>query len=168
MELDRVRAIGFGPVRVIRKPHHHNWANTVVDAVIGDAAEPAHLGGSLGGAEAAATHNDDAELKPLDFQAQPLLHVVVLNYVDFERNLSLHQRLCQVGRFGCGEGVEVVFQLLPGLGGGNGVVGEVGVDRAPIGAVQDGRGAHVEEDDGVPGPEVVLYSPLDGEGALLA
>ena len=38
---------------------------------------------------------------------------------------------------------------------------------SPVGAVEHGGGAHVEEDDGVAGPEVVLHGPADGLGGLV-
>ena len=72
--------------------HDHNGTHAMVHAVIADTAEPS-FGGSLGGAEAAASHDDGAEPEALHFQTQPLLHVVVLHNVDLERYLRLHQRL---------------------------------------------------------------------------
>lgn len=152
---------------VIGTPNDDHGTNTMVDAVITDAPKPA-LGGSPGRAEAAAPHDDGAEAQPLHLQAKPLLHVVVLHYVDFERDLSLHQGLSQVRGLRGREGVEVVLQLpLRLLGGGPGRV-DVEVNGAPVGAVEYARGPHVEEDHGVAGTEVVLHGPSDGEGALVA
>lgn len=39
---------------------------------------------------------------------------------------------------------------------------------APVGAVEDGGGADVDESDGVARAEVILDGPADGEGALVA
>lgn len=145
----------------------------MVNAVIAYAAEPS-LGASFGGAEAAAPHDDSAETQPLHLQAKPFLHVVVFHYVDFERDLSLHQRLSHVCRFHACEGVEVVLQLPLRFFCGvcvrrNGAgVPEAEVNAAPVGTIEYARGPYVEEDHGVSGTEIVLHCPSDGEGTLVA
>ena len=67
---------------IIREADHHDWTNTVMHTVIADTPETA-LAAPPGGAEAPTSHDDRAEAKPLDLQAEALLHVVVLHDVDF-------------------------------------------------------------------------------------
>lgn len=103
---------------------------------------------------------------------------MVLDNVDSEGELSLDQGLGQGGRLGGGEIVEIVLEFaLGGLSGGRGRVGAVDIaavgsyrDRvgAPVGAVEDAGGSHVEEDHVIPGTKVVLDGPSDGVGALVA
>ena len=142
--------------------------------VIADAAET-RLGGAFGGrAEATAAHDNSAEPEPLDLEAEPLLHVVVLHDVDFEGDLSLDQGLSQRVGLRSREIVQLVLELpLLGLG----VEGRIGIlililgrngGAAPVGAVEDAGGADVEEDDVVAGAEVVLDGPFDGVGTLVA
>ena len=168
--------------------------DAVVDAVIADAAEPTVVVAAANGAESPASHDDSAESEPLDLEAKPLLHVVILHDVDLVGDLRLLQRPRQIGGFRGGERVEIVLQLLlivggrrRGRGGGGGyIIGvavEVGrgngeVDRAPVGAEEDGGGADVEEDDGVAGSDVVVDGPaysvsrlvgeIDGDADLAA
>nr|GLL28814.1 Os07g0551501 [Ipomoea trifida] len=113
---------------------HNNRANTVLHTVITDGSKPA-FGAPAGSAEASAPHYHSAEPKPLDLQAQPLLHVVLLL-----RLLVRRRRLRHDGE----------------------------VDGAPIGAVEHGGGADVEQDHGVARSEVVLDRPLHGVRALVA
>lgn len=150
-------------VLFIGKPDDDDRTDAVVNAVVTDTAEPG-TGAPLSSSEAAAAHNDGDEAEPLDLQAEPLLHVVVLDYVDLVGDSSLFQGLGDVVGFGDREIVEIDLELLlRGLVLGNGDVG-----GAPIGAVEDAGGADVEEDDGVAGAEVVLDGPIDGKGALIA
>lgn len=161
-----------GGVIVIGITNHNNRADTVMYTVIADAAET-RLGGAFGGrAEATAAHDNSAETEPLDLEAEPLLHVVVLHDVDFEGDLSLDQGLSQrVGLRGR-EIVQLVLELaLLGLG----VEGRIGIlvqgrngGAAPVGAVEDAGGADMEEDHVVAGAEVVLDGPFDGVGTLVA
>nr|GLL24039.1 hypothetical protein CR513_39626 [Ipomoea trifida] len=115
--------------------------------------------------ENASSHYD-----PLNFQAQSLLHVVVLHDMDLERNIRVHQRLRHVVGLSSGEIVEIVLDLLLSLlvagGGGLGVDGEI--DGAPISAVEDGGRPDVEEDYGVAWTEIILDRPLHGVSALIA
>jgi hypothetical protein len=98
---------------------------------------------------------------------------VALDDVDLEGDLRGDERLGQVLHLDGREGVEVLRPLLPRLvrlvGGRRGqrvvVVGDG--DGVPVGAVEDGGGADVKQHDGVPGAEVVLDRPLDGEGRLV-
>nr|GMD11450.1 nitric oxide synthase-interacting protein [Ipomoea batatas] len=119
---------------LVRISDHNNRANTVLHTVITDGSKPA-FGAAPGSAEAAAPHYHSAEPKPLNLQAQPLLHVVLLL-----RLLVRRRRLRHDGE----------------------------VDGAPIGAVEDGGGADVEQDHGVARSEVVLDRPLHGVRALVA
>ncbi|KAM1263603.1 hypothetical protein ACFX2G_029204 [Malus domestica] len=57
-----------------------------------------------------AAHHDDFEAEPLDFQTQPLLHVVL--FVDLVRRLGLLERLGEVVGLGDGEIVDIVLELL--------------------------------------------------------
>ena len=161
-------------VIVIGITNHNNRADTVMYTVIADAAET-RLGGAFGGrAEATAAHDNSAEPEPLDLEAEPLLQVVVLHDVDFEGDLSLDQGLSQGVGLRSREIVQLVLELaLLGLG----VEGRIGIlililgrngGAAPVGAVEDAGGADVEEDDVVAGAEVVLDSPFDGVGTLVA
>ncbi|KAI8557716.1 hypothetical protein RHMOL_Rhmol04G0031300 [Rhododendron molle] len=88
---------------------------------------------------------------------------MILHYMDLKRNPRLHKRLRHVIGFRHRERVELVLELLLRL-----LVDDGEVYGAPIGAVEDGGGADVEEDDGVAGAEVLADGPLDGEGALVA
>ena len=166
---------------IIRVAHNHHKAGAVVHAVVADAPEPPFPDPARG-AEAAAAHDQGGQAKALGLEAEALLHVVVLDDVDLEGDLRADERLREVLRLGGGEGVEVLLPLLLGLLGlllgGRGArraLGDVGVgvvvdgdrDGAPVGAVEDRGGAHVEQHDGVPGAEVVLHGPLDGEGGLV-
>ena len=90
---------------------------------------------------------------------------MIFHDVDLERDARLDKRGRQRLRLRGGEGVEIVFQLLLGFRGG---VLRGRNEGAPVGAVEDACGAHVQDDDGVAGAEVVLDRPLDGEGALVA
>lgn len=152
---------------IIRKSDDDYRADAVVHAVIANAAEPS-LGGALGGTNATAAHDDGAQSEPFNFQAEPLLHVVVLDDMDLEWDAAVGERLSEIGGLGGGESGEVVLALLVGLLGvvGGGGVGEV--DGAPVGAVEYGGGADVEEDDGVAGAEVVVDGPSDSVGRLVA
>ena len=161
-------------VIVIGITNHNNRADTVMYTVVADAAET-RLGGAFGGrAEATAAHDNSAEPEPLDLEAEPLLHVVVLHDVDFEGDLSLDQGLSQGVGLRSREIVQLVLELpLLGLG----VEGRIGIlililgrngGAAPVGAVEDAGGADVEEDDVVTGAEVVLDGPFDGVGTLVA
>jgi hypothetical protein len=161
---------------VIREAHHHNGADTVVHAVVADAAEPA-LAGPPRGAEALAPHDDGAEREALDLEAEALLHVVVPDDVDLVGDAGVLERAGEVVGLGGREGVVVVLHPARGggglavavavLGGGGARVGEGDVDGAPVGAVEHGGGAHVEQDDGVPGAEVVGDGPAHGVGGLV-
>ncbi|KAB8100084.1 hypothetical protein EE612_030458, partial [Oryza sativa] len=167
---------------IIRVAHDHDGADAVVHAVVADAPEPPFARPARG-AEAAAAHDHGGQAEALGLEAEALLHVVVLDYVDLEGDLRGDERLRQVLRLGGGEGVEVLLPLLLGLlglvargGVGVGVLGGVGGgvvvvdgdgDGAPVGAVEHGGGADVEEHDGVARAEVVLHGPLDGEGGLV-
>ena len=91
--------------------------DAVVDAVIADAAEPTVIVAAMNGAESPASHDDSTESEPLDLEAQPLLHVVILHDVDLVGDLRLPQRPCQIGGFQSGERVEIVLQLLLIVGG---------------------------------------------------
>jgi len=157
---------------IIRVAHNHHKAGAVVHAVVTDASklpfpDPAR------GAEAAAAHDQDRQAEALGLKAEAFLHVVVLD-VDLEGDLRDDERLREVMRLGGGEGVEVLLPLLLGLLGGRGLrhaLGDVGVgvfvdgdwDGAPIGTVEHGGGADVQQ----PPVEVVLDGPLDGEGGLV-
>ena len=163
-----------GRVIVIGITNHNNRADTVMYTVIADAAET-RLGGAFGGrAEATAAHDNSAEPEPLDLEAEPLLHVVVLHDVDFEGDLSLDQGLSQRVGLRSREIVQLVLELaLLGLG----VEGRIGIlililgrngGAAPVGAGEDAGGADVEEDDVVAWAEVVLDGPFDGVGTLVA
>lgn len=154
-----------GVILLIRISDDDNRTNAVPDAVIANAPEPA-VAPSLGGAESPAPHDDSTQPQPLHLQTQPLLHVMILHNVDFERDLSLHQRLRQVGRLCGGERVEIDLELLLRLL----VLGvdDGEVDGAPIGAVEDGGGADMDQNDGVAGADVVVNGPFDGEGGLVA
>ncbi|KAK8447389.1 hypothetical protein SEVIR_8G063050v4 [Setaria viridis] len=75
-----------------------------------------------------------------------------------------------------GPGSNELGLLLPEGGrGARRALGDAGVglvvdgdrDGAPVGAVEHGGGADVEQHDGIPGAEVVLDGPLDGEGGLV-
>ncbi|GJN32669.1 hypothetical protein PR202_gb21189 [Eleusine coracana subsp. coracana] len=143
-------------------------------AVVADAAEPP-LAGPASGAEPFAPHDDGAEAEPLNLEAEALLHVVVLDDVDLVGDPGVLERPGEVLGLGRGEGGEVV--LHPD-GGGLGVVAAVGgrvrverrdgeVGAAPVRAVEDGGGADVEEDDGVPGAEVVVDGPAHGVRRLV-
>jgi hypothetical protein len=105
------------------------------------------------------------------FQAPGATHVVVLDDVDLEGDLRGDERLGQVLRLDGREEVEVLLSLLPRLlrlvGGRHGQRVDGDGDGAPVGAVEDGGGADVKQHDGVPGAEVVLDRPLDGEGRLI-
>jgi hypothetical protein len=153
---------------IIRVTHHYHGADTVVHTVVTDAAEPT-LVAPPRGAEPFAPHDDGAEAEPLDLEAEALLHVVVLDDVDLVGDPGVLERPGEVLGLGRGEGGEVVLHPDRGglgvvLGGGRVRVrrrdGEVGA--APVGAVEDGGGADVEEDDGVPGAEVVVDGPAHG------
>ena len=150
-------------ILVIGEPHDDDRTDAVVHTVVTDTAEPG-LGGPLRSPESPAAHHDGAEAEPLDLQAQPLLHVVVLDYVDLVRRLGFLKRPGEVVGFGDGEIVEIVLELLLGLL----VFGDGDVGGAPVGAVEDASGPDVEEDDGIARAEVVLDGPFDGEGALVA
>lgn len=150
-------------VLFIGEPYDDDRTDAVMHTVVTDTAEPG-LGGRLRSAEAPAAHNDGAEAEPLDLQAQPLLHVVVLHYVDLVRSLSLFQRLGEVVGLGDGEIVEIVLELLLRLL----VFRDGDIGGAPVSTVEDAGGADVEEDDGIAGAEVILDGPFDGEGALVA
>lgn len=150
-------------VLVIRESNDDDRTDAVVHTVVTNTAEPS-IGAPPRGSEAPAAHNDGDQTKPLDLQAEPLLQVVILHDVDLERDLGLAERLGEVVGFGDGEAVEIGLEFL--LGGLVGRDGDVG--GAPVGAVEDGGGADVEEDDGIAGAEVVLDGPGDGEGALVA
>lgn len=91
--------------------------DAVVDAVIADAAEPTVIVAAMNGAESPASHDDSTESEPLDLEAQPLLHVVILHDVDLVGVLRLPQRPRQIGGFQSGERVEIVLQLLLIVGG---------------------------------------------------
>ena len=91
--------------------------DAVVDAVIADAAEPTVIVAAVNGAESPASHDDSTESEPLDLEAQPLLHVVILHDVDLVGDLRLPQRPRQIGGFQSGERVEIVLQLLLIVGG---------------------------------------------------
>ena len=136
-------------------------------AVVADAPEPPFRGPAHR-PDPAAPHDDGAQSEPFNLQAEPLLHVVVLDDVDLEGDAGVGERLSEKGGLGGGEGGEVVLALLVGLLGvvGGGGVGEV--DGAPVGAVEYGGGADVEEDDGVAGAEVVVDGPSDCVGRLVA
>jgi hypothetical protein len=166
---------------IIRVAHNHHGADTVVHAVVTDAPEPPFAGPARG-AEATAAHDQGGQAEALGLEAEALLHVVVLDDVDLEGGLRDDERLREVLRLGGGEGVEVLLPLLLGLLGlllgGRGArraLGDVGVgvvvdgdrDGAPVGAVEHGGGADVQQHDGVPGAEVVLDGPLDGKGGLV-
>ena len=91
--------------------------DTVVDAVIADAAEPTFIVAAMNGAESPASHDDSTESEPLDLEAQPLLHVAILHDVDLVGDLRLPQRPRQIGGFQSGECVKIVLQLLLIVGG---------------------------------------------------
>ena len=91
--------------------------DAMVDAVIADAAEPAVVVAAANGAESAASHDNRTESEPLDLEAKPLLHVVILHDVDLVGDLRLLQRPRQIGGFQSGERVEIVLQLLLIVGG---------------------------------------------------
>ncbi|BAT02053.1 Os07g0551501, partial [Oryza sativa Japonica Group] len=172
-------ATGLSALRhtIVGETHHHHGAHTVVHAVIADASKPP-LAGPPGGAEALAPHDDRAEPKPLHLEAEPLLHVVILDDVDLVGDPGVLERLGQVVGLGRGEGVEVVLHL---AGRGLSVVlgrrrvaarvrvggGEGEVDGAPVGAVEHGGGADVQQYNGVPGAEVVGDGPADGVRGLV-
>ena len=71
--------------------------DAVVDAVIADAAEPTVVVAAANGAESPASHDDSAESEPLDLEAKPPLHVVILHDVDRVGDLRLLQRPRQIG-----------------------------------------------------------------------
>lgn len=83
--------------------------------------------------------------------------------MDLKRNIPLHQRLGQVISFGSGEAIKIIFELLLGF-----FIGDCYVDGTPIGAVENGGGTDVKEDDGVARPEIILNGPFDGVGTLIA
>ena len=91
--------------------------DAVVDAVIADAVKPTVIVAKVNGAKSPASHDDRTESEPLDLEAQPLLHVVILHDVDLVRDLHLPQRPRQIGGFQSGECVEIVLQLLLIVGG---------------------------------------------------
>lgn len=159
---------------LVRKAHDDDGAHAVVHAVVADCAQPAPLGRPLGRTEPSAAHDHGTESQALYLQAQPLLHVVVLHDVDFVGELGLHQGLGQGRGLGGREIVEIVLQLsLGGLHGERCRVEILGIGEwdglgAPVGAVEDARGAHVEEHHVVPGPQVVLHGPSHGVRALVA
>jgi len=82
-------------------------------------------------------------------------------------NLGLNERLGEISSLGSSKSVEIILKLLLRLSVDTFRVGGGEVDAAPIGAVEDGGGADVEEDDGVAGANVVVNGPLDSEGALV-
>ena len=86
--------------------------DAVVDAVIADAAEPTVVVAAANGAESPASYDDSAESEPLDLEAKPLPHVVILHDVDLVGDLRLLQLPRQIGGFRGGERVEIILQLL--------------------------------------------------------
>lgn len=165
--------LGGGVVLLIS--HHHHGAGAVLHAVIADAAE-LPFAPPPGGADAAAAHDDGAQSQPLNLQAQPLLHVVILHDVNLHRDMGVHERLRQVVGL-LRRQVVVLLLHLPrrrrrrlgeGVVGGGGAVGGGGGGGAPVGAVENAGGPDMEEDHGVAGADVVVHRPLHGEGALVA
>ncbi|CAJ1947646.1 unnamed protein product, partial [Sphenostylis stenocarpa] len=84
--------------------------------------------------------------------------------------MRLHEWLGQVARLGCGEVVEIIFQLPPRLliTTGAALLRHAQIRRPPVRAVQDARGTHVQQDDRVPRSEVVLHGPPHRVSALVA
>lgn len=163
-------------VLVFGIPHHDDRTDAVVDAVVADAAESTVVAAAHR-TEPPAPHDHGIQAEPLDLQAQPLPHVVVLHDVDLVRDLRLLQRPREIGGLRRRERVEVVLQLplrhLGARGGvGAGTVVHIGggdrvVDGAPVGAEEDLGGADVEEDHGVARTDVVIDGPAHGVGRLV-
>lgn len=84
-------------VLVIRISHHHHWTNTMMHAIITDASQ-LPIVPSFGGTESSAPHDHRVQPQPLHLQAQPLLHVMVLHYVDLVGDLRFPQRPRKIRR----------------------------------------------------------------------
>nr|GLL38390.1 hypothetical protein CR513_39626 [Ipomoea trifida] len=136
-------SVSISSILLVRIPDNHNRTNAMPNTVITDASKSAVVS-----------------------FPKPLLHVVVLHDVDFERNLRVHQRLSQIGGLSDGESVEIVLQLLLRLLVVSVDDGEV--NRSPVGAVEHRGGADVDENHGVARAEVLVHRPLDSEGGLIA
>jgi hypothetical protein len=157
-------------------PHHDDRTDAVVDAVVANAAEST-VAAAASRTKPSAPHDHRIQAKPLDLQAQPLPHVVVLHDVDLVRDLRLPKRPREIGDLRRRERVEVVLQLLVRRFGARGGVGAVAaihvrggdreVNRAPVSAEEDRGGADVEEDHGVSGSDVVIHGPAHGVGRLV-
>lgn len=152
-------------VLLIRISHDNNRTDAMPHTVIANTAKPP-IASSLCCPKSPAPHDHSTQSKSLNLQTEPLLHIMILHNVDFERDLRVHKRLRQIGRLRSGEGVEIIFQLLLRL-----LV--VGVDDgevhgAPVSTVEDGSGAHVEQNNSISGAEVVMDGPLDGESRFVA
>jgi hypothetical protein len=155
---------GRDSLGLLGEPDNNNGADAMANTIIADTPEPA-LAIPLGGPEASAPHDDGIDAKPLDLEADPLLHVVVLDDVNLEGDVALHQRLSKIRGLGGRESIEVVFELLMGFLVG-GVDGKI--DGAPVGSVEDAGRAYMEENDVVTGSEIVQHRPFHGERALVA